>query len=365
MTSEKQEICIIIPSLNPDQKLINLLYRLREAGYSHIILINDGSSAEYDSYFQQANDQFQCCVLRHCVNQGKGRALKTGLNYFLEHFSQKAGVVTVDADGQHQVDDITACAQALLDSQRNGGRELILGCRDFESENVPLRSKFGNVLTRQVFHAFCGINISDTQTGLRAIPTSLVRLFLHTSGERYEYETNMLIDCKQHDIPIVEVPIKTVYLEENASSHFNPLLDSVRIYMIFFKFILSSLSSFLIDIVFFTLFTYLFKPILPLYYILAATAFARVISSAANYLINKHGVFRTQEGNPFALLKYYTLAIIQMFCSAALVTVLHSNISFANESVIKMFVDTVLFLLSFKIQQNWVFNGKKEGALRK
>ncbi|HIX95513.1 MAG TPA: bifunctional glycosyltransferase family 2/GtrA family protein [Candidatus Gemmiger excrementipullorum] len=356
MAFDKKQIVIAIPALDPDQKLLDLLGRLRQSGYTHIILVNDGSAPEYDAIFCAAQQQYGCCVLHHCVNQGKGRALKTAFNEFLQNFADKAGVVTVDADGQHQIDDINACAASLWANRD----KLTMGCRDFGSANVPLRSKFGNILTRHVFSALCGVKVSDTQTGLRAIPTALVRKFLATVGERFEYEMNMLIDCKQYGVQIVEVPIATVYLEENASSHFNPLLDSIRIYSVFFKFIASSLSSFVVDILFFTAFTALLKPVLPGLYILAATVLARLISSAVNYLLNKKTVFQDRGKNRYALPKYYTLAAVQMLCSAFFVTKLYSLVPLLNESVIKMLVDTVLFLLSFKVQQNWVFKGRKE-----
>lgn len=347
----RNQICIVIPSLDPDQKLLNLLENLTQSGYAHIILVNDGSSEKYNNFFQTAKNCYHCHVLRHCINQGKGRALKTAFNYFMEHFSDMTGLITVDSDGQHQISDIDACACSLLANPD----KLTLGCRDFTSQKVPFRSQFGNILTRNVFNLLCGIKISDTQTGLRAIPTALIPLFLTTSGERFEYEMNMLIDCKQHNISLQEVPIQTIYLEKNASSHFNPLLDSARIYTVFLKFIVSSLSSFVIDIVFFTLFTFFLKRILPLSYIFVSTAVARIISSSANYLINKHSVFKNHQRKRFSLLKYYTLATAQMLCSAFCVTVLHHSFSAWSETALKVIVDTILFFLSFKIQQNWVF----------
>ena len=355
MGIDRRSVCIIIPCLNPDQKLLRLLQQLDEQGYTNVILINDGSAEEFETYFDAARDRFGYAVLRHHVNQGKGRALKTGFNYFLGHYADARGVVCVDADGQHRIADITACAEALLDNPD----KLIIGCRDFKSENVPFRSRFGNIVTRNVFSALCGVKVTDTQTGLRAIPTGLLPFFMKTKGERFEYEMNMLIDCKQENIAITEVPIETVYLENNSSSHFNPFLDSMRIYSVFLKFIFSSLSSFVIDILLFTVCTTLLKDVLPVGYILAATVIARAVSSIVNYLINRN-IFRYNAKNRYALVKYYTLVILQMLISALSVTALYRILSLLNESVIKIIVDTILFLLSFKIQQNWVFKVKQE-----
>ncbi len=355
MNASRDSIYIVIPSLNPDEKLLKLLANLKNNGYTHIILVNDGSEAHYDSYFETAEKEYGCIVLKHCVNQGKGRALKTAFNYFLWHCKDGFGVVTVDADGQHRLEDIGNCMDALLKEPD----KLIMGCRDFSKENVPFRSKFGNVLTKHVFSLLCGVKVSDTQTGLRAFSRDLVRKFMKTKGERFEYEMNMLIDCKEEKIGIYEVPIETVYIEDNASSHFNPLLDSIRIYSVFMKFILSSLSSFLVDIIFFTIFTSLFKSWIPAYYIFAASFAARIISSAVNYLINKNTVFKNKENTRSSFVRYYILAACQMICSAFLIDFLFGYIHVLNETVIKIIVDTILFLLSFKIQREWVFKHKK------
>ena len=228
---------------------------------------------------------------------------------------------------------------------------------------LPLNSKILIFTPHQMeWERLSGIKISDTQTGLRAIPIDLIPIFLSTKGERFEYEMNMLIDCKQHHIEFKEVPIQTIYFEKNTSSHFNPILDSVRIYMVFLKFIASSFSSFLIDIILFIALTFLLKGAIPRSYILVATILARIISSAFNYLNNKRYVFKSLWKSRFTLPKYYVLAVVQMLCSAFLVGTLHGTLPLWHESVLKIFVDTILFLLSFKVQQNWVFKDYKKGG---
>ena len=129
----------------------------------------------------------------------------------------------MDGDNQHHVEDILACCEKL----REKPDHVILGARDFSKREVPLRSRFGNVLTKGVFRFACGIRITDTQTGLRAIPARYLEAMTEIEGSRYEYETNMLLEMKARRIPFEEVPIRTIYLEENESSHFNPLKDSL------------------------------------------------------------------------------------------------------------------------------------------
>lgn len=353
------QLAIIIPCLNPDDKMLNLIEKLRSNEFEHIVVINDGSSAQYDVYFDQAKDLYGCHVLRHHVNLGKGRALKTAFNYTLNTFSSHVGVVTVDADGQHSIEDIIKCSHTLMDHPM----DLIMGCRDFSADNIPFRSRFGNIMTRNVFKFLCGVSVADTQTGLRAIPSHYLKTLMNVSGERFEFEMNMLIDSKQNQVQITEVPIQTIYLEENKSSHFNPLVDSLKIYSVFLKFIISSFASFIIDITLFTLFISLLKGMAGLNYIMAATILARIISSIANFIVNKNTVFNLKENSVSTAIKYYCLCVVQMLISGIGVTYLYRFLGF-NEVGLKLIVDVLLFLLSFQIQREWVFKRevKKEGG---
>ncbi len=277
MEHRVEKIGIIIPALNPDSKLLNLISELKANGFRDIIIINDGSRADTEPIFHEAQKE-GVTVLRHAVNQGKGRALKTAFNYFLQNHADCAGVVTVDADGQHRIKDILSCAGALLENPDR----LIIGCRDFSDKNVPFRSRFGNICTRKMMRILCGITLSDTQTGLRGISIDDMPLLLSIPGERFEYETQMLLTAKDRGIEFVEVPIETVYIKNNESSHFNPLTDSFKIYKLFLKYCISSLSCFAIDILLFSIFAAAIKTLAPRHYILVSTIIARVISSIAN-----------------------------------------------------------------------------------
>lgn len=224
------DITVIIPSYNPDDKLIQLIEELKKSGFYNILVVDDGSAKECLPYFQKA-DELGAQVLKHDVNCGKGRALKTAFEFCL-HSNECSGVVTVDGDGQHLVKDIYACVEEMLRKKD----KVILGAREFSSAEIPFRSRFGNNLTRMVFKIFCGIDISDTQTGLRVIPRCYLEQFLEYQGERYEYETNMLLMMKRDKIEWEEVKISTVYISENESSHFNPVKDSLKIYKVIFNY---------------------------------------------------------------------------------------------------------------------------------
>lgn len=353
-------IYIIIPSLNPDNKLKKTVEGMLNTGFSHILLVDDGSDSEHKKYFPEENESVT--VLTHKTNLGKGAALKTAFNYILDNVPDACGVITVDGDGQHTPEDTLKCADEL--EKKNGA--VILGCRDFSGKDVPKRSRFGNKTTSFVFKLLCGISVSDTQTGLRAFPRSVLSELIKIKGERFEYETNMLLVLSRKGISFKEVKISTVYLEENASSHFRPIRDSIRIYHFILSFFMSSAISTVIDIVLFYILSRILSDSLGTATVLAATVLARAVSSFTNYIINKQKVFNSEKIEN-SVLKYYALAIPQMLVSALIVTILKSIFTAGSfvSTIIKMIVDTVLFFISYRIQNCWVFTDRRKKLMEK
>lgn len=188
-----ENIVVLIPAFNPDNKLTILVNALIKLGVENIIIVDDGSENQCADIFESFKMFNQCIVLRHAVNLGKGRALKTGFNYFLNHYKEFIGLITVDADGQHKCEDIIKVSQTLSYNQDS----LILGKRNFKEKTIPFKNRFGNLITAKLFSFLSGINVSDTQTGLRGIPYQHLLLLIKTSGEKYEFEMNMLIECIQ------------------------------------------------------------------------------------------------------------------------------------------------------------------------
>ncbi|MBU3111444.1 glycosyltransferase [Clostridium lacusfryxellense] len=343
-------ISILIPAFNPDNKLIVLVRNLITAGFTNISIVDDGSGVEYKQIFDQIGAQKQCHLLVHEKNMGKGRALKTGFNYFLNNCGQCVGIVTADADGQHSIEDIMKVSQRLIDNPD----KLILGSRNFSKSNIPFRSRFGNIMTSKMFGLLAGIRISDTQTGLRAISTGFAQELMNVRGERFEYETNMLLECKNKNIVIDEVCIDTIYIEENKSSHFNPIVDSIKIYGVFFKFMSSSFISFILDIGLFTLFSKLFYNLTPTYFILLATIVSRIMSSLFNYNVNKNAVFKHKTYDKFVIARYYALCLTLMLISGLSVSA--TWFVFGRSVVlIKVMIDGILSIMSYKVQKEWVF----------
>ncbi len=363
--SNLSDISIVLPSLDPDEKLITVIDGLLAYGFTDIILVNDGSKPENLHYFEEAAAHPEVHLLHHSVNRGKGAALKTAFSWFLENRPEGKGVVTVDGDNQHHPTDTRACAEHMLQTGR-----LVLGVRDFDQPDVPFKSRNGNKITSSVFKIFVGMTISDTQTGLRAIPRQALKLFVTTAGDRFEYETNMLLAMKTHCIPFDEVKIQTVYIEENKSSHFRAFRDSWRIYKLilahFFKYTISSLVSSVVDEGLYVLLAWLLQGTLrdPL---LTAVPFvaARGLSSLLNFYINKKLVFSVPVSTGRAMARYFALVIPQAIAHLGLTYGIYLLFGVATDAtflrgLIYAMVMTALFFASFLIQQRWVFAGTKE-----
>ena len=362
--NELQKITVVLPSLDPDEKLKAVIDGLLEYGFTDIILVNDGSKPENLHYFEEAAQHPEVHLLTHAINRGKGAALKTAFTWFLENRPEQLGVVTVDGDNQHHPEDTKACALHMAEHEL-----LTLGVRDFSLPHVPERSRKGNRITSAVFKIFCGMEISDTQTGLRAIPRKDLKILNEVKGDRFEYETNMLLALKENRIPFDEVKIRTVYIEENKSSHFRVFRDSWRIYKLilghFLKYTFSSVLSAVVDVAMVSLITMICNDFLTgLALTAAATVGARVVSMLVNFYLNKKIVFHSQASTGKAFLRYCMVAIPNMLLQLGLNQSIYWLFGIGGErtglrTLIHVCVMAVLFVVVYFVQQRWVFTTKK------
>lgn len=224
---EDDAMVILIPAYCPDLKLVHLVTEILSTYHVDVLIVDDGSGSEY-AYIFFMLEQMNCTVIRHDRNYGKGRALKTGFQYVLEHVCEPIGVVTADADGQHLPGDIMKIAAAV----RAASNEMVLGVRDFFGA-VPLRSRIGNMLSRKIMKWISGADIRDTQTGLRGFPILLLPDLIQISGERFDYETNVLLWGLSHGITIRQIEIQTVYT--HSGSRYKPFRDTIKIFRSFMK----------------------------------------------------------------------------------------------------------------------------------
>lgn len=345
--STLQKYVILIPAYNPDDSLMELVTDLKRVGFSRIIVVNDGSKDSVRPVFEQVSTEVDH-VLTHEENQGKGAALKTGFRHVVEVYPDTLGVITVDADGQHRPEDVLKVYEEGVAMPHH----LVMGCRDFTGQTIPFRSRFGNQVTRLVMLIGSGLRLKDTQTGLRAIPIRYVRQLIDIPGNRYDFEMNMLTFTKRLQVPIQQTSIRTIYEDENASSHFRPIVDSVRIYRMFLAYSLSSVASFLVDIGVYAILIYFLQPYFETTHVVIATFVSRFLSALFNYYVNRKVVFQSDARRSMA--KYFSLVGVQMALSAILVYLLFLLFR-DGEVILKVIVDSVLFFVSYYVQKRWIF----------
>ena len=332
----------LIPAYQPGDPLLGILQKLYAADYQ-VIVVDDGSGEGYGPVFKVA--ERYATVLTHPENRGKGEALKTGLRYIREHFSLPYTVVTVDADGQHRIGDICL----VMEASEAHPEALILGSRQLGS-GTPLRSKMGNTITRWVYRLSTGSAVHDTQTGLRGFTDKTVDRLLEIPGSRYEYEMNVLMEFSKTRIPIREVPIETVYMDNNSASHFDTVKDSFRIYKEILKFSASSLTSFLVDYGLFCLLSVITGQLV------LANVTARIVSASFNYTMNKYLVFGHRGKTAQSAASYFLLAALLLILNTGILRVLTTL--GINQFAAKIGTELLLFILSYTAQHTVVF--KKE-----
>ena len=217
----KKDVAIVIPAYNPGKSLEKVTKQLLSAEFENIVVVNDGSK-ERRTFHSISNNIY---LVSHNINCGKGIALKSGFECCQKNFQNIIGIITVDADGQHSIDDVEKMYKEL----KNTPTSLILGSRNFNQKNIPFKSKIGNTVISRIFENKTGLKLQDTQTGLRAIPIQYIPDLIELEGSRYEYETNMLLYFTNKNIPIIEKTIETIYEKNNKHRHFKAFTDSILI----------------------------------------------------------------------------------------------------------------------------------------
>ena len=340
----------LIPAYKPNENLISFIQSLEARGLE-VVVVNDGSGEDYLPLFHKIQEQSLATVIHLEKNQGKGAALKAGLSY-LNTVNDDFQVITLDADGQHSLQDALFLLQKSLENEGS----LLLGSRA-QSKDSPLRSRIGNYITKKVFSLTTGVKVEDTQTGMRAFSKQLIPKLLKIQGNRYEYEMNMLLDFAKEGIPIREYPIETIYINDNEESHFDTVKDSVRIYSQILKFISSSLLSFCID---FLLYTASFSLIGS---ILFSNAFARLISLHCNFFMNQNYVFQNaSEGTKREHLKEYLSYLglaLSLFAMNTLLLSAVVEVLGVNAYLAKIITEILLFILSYFVQKHLIFSKKE------
>lgn len=335
---------ILIPAFKPSEKLPLLVKELLDQNNDLIIcLVDDGSGPEFKHIFDDCLQSENVVLLRHAVNIGKGGALKTGFNHILIKYPDSKAIVTADADGQHLPEDIIRIANESDDFPDS----LIMGFRDFGND-IPFRSKFGNNISKVVYRYLLGIKLHDTQTGLRSIPRQLAELTLNVKANKYELETEQLVLCSNHKINIHQVPIATVYEDNNSSSHFNPFFDSLRIYFALLRYTLTSILSALADLILFIIICTFSGNII------VNNLASRYLAMFIQFFLLKSFVFNTKAG-AIKLILFISYVSLTGVVSGILQVQLQDHFDM-NYILAKVLVDSALFFFNFLFLRDILFN---------
>jgi putative flippase GtrA len=339
-------IAMVIPAYKPTPDMVALVKSLQQMDTLGVIgryvVVNDGSGPESQPLFNAVRELPNVTVVAHAVNLGKGAALKTGFNHVLTTIPEAQGIVTADADGQHAAENVLSVAQELAAKPS----KVVIGAREIDP-SVPWRSAFGNKLTRIVFRFFTGQSLRDTQTGLRGWPLELCRRCLRVPLTGYDFELEALI-LSGRNFDITQVPITTIYIEGNRSSHFNPLWDSLRIYFVFLRFCGSSLLTALLD-------NTVFIIALPLTRSIGwSQTIARGVAMLLNFALARQAVFRSHENPRVSFVKFLLLVVVNGFVSYGMIRFMHDEWGFGVVAA-KLIAEGVLFVANFAIQRELIF----------
>ena len=354
---------IIIPTLNPDKKIIKLVNDLKKENFNMIVVVDDGSNQEYSSVFNQL-ENLDCKIVHHTVNQGKGQAIKTGISFANTKYKDFIGYITVDGDYQHLPKDVKNVALKMEEDDS----KIVLGERNFKGKEIPIKSKIGNIFSSIFLKLQTGVYIEDTQTGLRGIPNKFSDFAMNVEGSRYEYEMNFLRDAISNKISFEMLKIETIYENNNKGSHFRPLKDAYLIYEEFIKFTIIAILSAIIDVGLFWILNKLFYLLLcnsiSVKVISAiSNILARITSGLFNFTMNKEIAFNSKNNTKTQIWQYFILFVIQMCVSTFLVSLI-SNFSI-NIVLAKMIIDICIFFVNYYIEKIIIFKNKNKSSKKK
>ena len=333
---------ILIPAYEASDALLVLVNESMQF-FNTIIVVNDGSKLETSKkIFLELQQNSAIIFLSHPSNLGKGAALKTGLSYAIKNLDFDY-IITVDADGQHLSNDVARISKYTQD---HNDINLLLGVRSFKSI-VPLRSKIGNILTSLIFKFVYGRDIPDTQTGLRAIKNNIIPDIIKINSNGYDFETDILIYMVKNKLEISMLGIDTVYLNNNNTSHFKPISDSIQIYRSILAFSVISFLCFFIDLFLFLVFFVISNSIL------MSVVLSRSISGLINFNFNKKKFLLGNSSNIRHLLLYFLFFSVNL-CLSYLGIYVMFKLGF---SILysKITIDFILFGASFFIHRKFFF----------
>lgn len=211
-------LTIIIPSYNPDEKLLKTVEGLKNRGFCDIIVVNDGSDQEHQKPFAQVEGI--CTVIHHKSNRGRGMALKTAFSFCIDNRRKSLGMITVDGNNTYFPDDVYACGKALLENCET----LVWGSRNLQNMTLPFSLRCDNIFHKMILRLRYGLKITDTQSGLQAVGMKNLEILTKIHGAGNEFTKNILYQTRKTGLRVRQIPVQNV---SDKVVEFSPMDDSV------------------------------------------------------------------------------------------------------------------------------------------
>ncbi len=351
-------VALVVPAYRPDARLVELLAGLRGRWGGPVLVVDDGSGERYSGVFRQCR-ALGAQVVSRAARGGKGEALKSGFEAAERLLPRPIGVVCADDDCRHLPADVVKVAELL--SRRP--EALVLGCRDFSVAGIAPTTHLANFCTRVAVRMFCGVAVSDTQSGLRGLPMDFALHMCEEEHGGFEFEAAMLAEAEREGIEFAEVSIAYTSDAGAPGSDFRPLADTARIFAVmlelFAKYALSSVFCYVLDLAIFgVLMTLLASGTVAgeatgSWGVYAATVLARVVSAGTNFAVNRRKVFGA--GVSGARIARYVALSAGIMAASAIAVGWAAPATGIPAVIVKPFVDFLLFFVNYKAQQLWVF----------
>lgn len=296
---------VVIPAYEPDKKLPTLVHKLVDTGFK-VVVVDDGSGENYSKIFAEIKDLADIVTLEN--NCGKGAALKAGFKHIKTNYPKCKHFITCDADGQHKPEDVVRVNNLL-----HKGNKFVLTVRK-RTGKIPFRSKFGNDLSKIVYTLLTNRYLSDNQSGLRGFNVCHLDWLIEVEKNNYDYEMNVLYYAAKKGLKITTLEIDAIYIENNASSHFSPVKDTIRIYKSLFYLARGTIISFLLAELIILIFNFIFNN----YYIEFTVATAGALSLLSSILLNQYIFFKHIKLNEHLTTVVYSIIsyfVYTLMCS--------------------------------------------------
>ena len=223
---DKQSTYVILPAYNEATRIQPVIEEIARKGY-RMVIVNDGSSDNTLDVIKESQKKYpkNIYIYSHIINRGVGVAMQTGFDAVLKYNPKY--IVNMDSDGQHSADDLENVLEPLI----TGRAQAVIGVRPLK--DMPLSRNFANSVMNLLTRIFYNVDVSDSQTGFRAITIDALKK-ININARGYLISSEFIREVNDNNIPFAEVTIQTIYTPEtqakgtNITEAFKILLQMIK-----------------------------------------------------------------------------------------------------------------------------------------